>query len=146
MKQQSLPLTYAKGKCPLCGAKTVKYRHSLNAGLVRGLLKFKDAGPPINLKDVQGLTRNEWDNFQKLKYWGLVSQYVGTDGKHKGGIWSITEKGIEFTNGTKIRKQVITYRGDVIEYEGPLVDIHDVLIDIQYKQRNEYAIDSEPSK
>ena len=119
--------------CSQCGAKTVQYRHSLSKGMVEGLIKLSDAGIDfINIKEL-GLTRNQWDNFQKLKYWGLVEQKGA-----KTGHWKITLNGLNFIGGViKIARSVWTYRGSVVSIEGPTIAISQV--GKRYKQREEYA-------
>jgi hypothetical protein len=117
----------------------VLYKHSLSKGIVSGLVRLHSRSPdkPINLKEI-GLNRNQWDNFQKLKYWDLVTQ-VEVDGKKKKGIWVITERGVSFLMGeVSVNKSVWTYRGEFKKYDGDMITIYDVS-DVAYKQREEYA-------
>jgi hypothetical protein len=109
--------------CPHCDAKIVKYKHNLTPGLVSGLLVLhRTTRDPINLKELN-LTRNQWDNFQKLRYWGFVAKVGG----QKTGVWQITAAGINFCNGIgAVQKSVWTYRGSVTEYEGKLVTLKDI--------------------
>jgi len=76
-------------KCSECGAKMVKYLHVFNNALAVGLWRLYKSGKPINIKGLN-LTRNQWDNFQKLRYWNLVEKYRDEDGKRLGGVWDIT--------------------------------------------------------
>jgi hypothetical protein len=79
--------------CEHCGAKTVEYKHTFSDALAVGLFKLYAAGGgPINLKDL-ALTRNQWDNFQKLRYWQLVGQSYRKDGTRMNGYWHITSVG-----------------------------------------------------
>lgn len=126
--------------CHTCGANTIEHRHSLTPGLASGLFAFANkGGGPINLKEV-GLTRNQWDNFQKLKYWSLVAQ------GDKNGVWSMLPDGWSFLEGTLSKnKHVWTYRGFVLEFEGPQVFIKDVWKDMPYYlNRADYAAASGP--
>ena len=123
--------------CPTCGAKTVRYKHVFNEALAVGLCRLYLAREPINLKDL-GLTRNEWDNFQKLRYWDLVRKHVDSKGKRKGGFWEITEEGKRFLCGGSIYSHVWTYRGERVEYDGELIRVGGYLPK-DYKQRVEYA-------
>ena len=77
-------------ECAHCGAKMVEYKHGLNKGLVVGLRAIAKAGWTGSAVDLKGLhlTHSEWDNFQKLRYWDLVSKVGGK----KGGKWRITER------------------------------------------------------
>ncbi len=121
-------------QCAHCGANTLEHRHSLTAGLVSALVKLARAGGgPINLKKV-GLSREEWDNFQKLKHWGLVLN-------DSPGVWYITLSGHEFLAGKRhVHKSVWTYRDEVVEYAGPEVTVSDVLGEEPFfLKREDYA-------
>jgi len=132
-----------KSECPTCGAKTVKYKHTLNQNLVKALDRFYESEPPINLK-VVGFTRNQWDNFQKLRYWELVTKHY-VDGKRIGGVWNITDQGKRFLQGIlAVPRRVVTYRGDRESYEGELVKAKDLWGDFNYRKREDYAADAEP--
>lgn len=113
--------------CPTCGASMVEYKHGLSKALAVGLLRLFKQRKPVNLATLS-LTRNQWDNFQKLRYWDLVAKYRedgGTPGK--GGVWTITSKGIEFVTGQiRVAKYVRTYRGERRSYEGPDVSLADI--------------------
>ena len=106
--------------CSQCGAKTVEYPHSLGTHHVVALCLLKMAGGgPLNLKTLS-LTRNQWDNFQKLRYWGLASS-------PKRGLWEITTLGRRWLAGTTlVNKRVWTYRGNTVSFDGPLVGTQDV--------------------
>jgi len=124
--------------CDHCGAKIVEYKHGFSAALAHGLFQLFLAKEPINIKHL-GLTRNQWDNFQKLRYWGLVEKTTNEEGKRVGGFWSITQKGIDFVKGNiGIPKSVWTFRGDTVRFEGNIchfLDTHTT----DYKQRSDYA-------
>lgn len=118
--------------CATCGAKTVKYSHSFNCGLAEGLKILADAGGgPINLKHLD-LTRNQWDNFQKLRYWDLVARTL------ERGVWQITDRGRQFVSGTiSIKRGVKTFRGERVEYSGQdilFTDVHPM-----YQQKPDYG-------
>ena len=125
-----------KKLCPHCNATMVEYSHTLSKGLMRAIWKiYVSGGGPINLKDVKPpLTRNEWDNFQKLRYWDIVEQ-VSVNGKTKKGIWGITNKGKAFVTGhLAIPSKVWTYRGQFLKYEGSPVLIEDVTDGYKFKE------------
>jgi hypothetical protein len=125
--------------CETCGAKIVMYKHSLSRGIVSGLIQLLDKSPnkPINIKRLH-LSRNQWDNFQKLRYWDLVKQ-VMVDGKRKKGVWQITERGKAFLFGEiSVSKSVWTYHGEFKKYDGKDIKIYDIK-DVAYKQREDYA-------
>lgn len=130
-----------KKTCECCGAKMVEYKHSFSAALAICLYKLYEANAAVNIKQL-GLTRNQWDNFQKLRYWGLVVKATDEDGKRLGGCWAITSDGVAFIErGTSITKSVWTYRGETVRFEGDACffkDIHP----ISYTQRETYAAEA----
>lgn len=133
-----------KKVCEHCGASMQEYRHSLNLGLLEGLLRLYKAAKPVNLRDLL-LTRSQWDNFQKLRYWDLVQKHR-EGGIEKGGIWEITERGRDFVLGrVTVPRQVRTYRGERVGFEGDQVaasEIHDVFQG--FKKAPEYRRESSP--
>jgi len=121
-------------RCQHCDAKIVEYKHNLTPGLVSGLIELSKAGGgPINLKEL-GLTRNQWDNFQKMRYWGLVSK-VGGD---RTGVWEITSLGRDFVEGrTSCKKSVWTYRGATVRTDGKDTFITDLNLEPYYQEQYE---------
>ena len=111
--------------CPTCGAKTVRYAHSLTDGLVRSLLKLyhTDAFNAIHYTEL-GLSHNELANFQKLRYWGLLMRGA----KDAKGLWRMTEVGRLFCRGARaVYQRAVTYRAHHEGWEGQLIYIWDVL-------------------
>ena len=80
--------------CEHCKAKMVEYKHGFSKPLATGLWRLYKAGGTVNLKDLN-LTRNQWDNFQKLRYWDLVAPAYRETGLRMSGCWYITPVGIE---------------------------------------------------
>src|SRR3990172_2942221 len=96
-----------KKTCPTCGASMVEHKHGLSRALVEGLDRLAKRGKPINLKHLE-LTRNQWDNFQKLRYWDLVAKHDDGKGGRKGGVWKMTSKGLDFLAGRiRIPRQAV---------------------------------------
>ncbi len=129
--------------CLSCGAKTVYYRHTLSKALMDGLYKLYRLGGQRNLAELN-LTRNQWDNFQKLRYWCLVEKCFDDNGKRIRGQWRITKFGYDFLErGIGISAAAITYRGVALAGAGSIVTFADQA-PLAYKQREEYAMDAEP--
>lgn len=85
----------------------VEYKHTLNQGLVKALIKLYEQPEHSGSVSKLGLTHNQQANFQKLRYWGIVEML------DKAGHWRVTDPGIAFIeNGWKIPKSVMTYRGE----------------------------------
>ena len=123
--------------CPCCSAKLVTYRHSLNKALVVGLRRLALAGGKANLGEL-GLTRNQWDNFQKLRYFGLVEKVTG-----QKGCWRVTAKGHDWLSGrVKVHKTAITFKGETVGLDGDHVQPGEV--DDEYQQREHYAQAARP--
>jgi len=116
----------ADAVCPTCGASTKEHRHSLSRRLIEGLEALDAAGGgPLALR-LLGLDRSRWDNFQKMKHFGLVEQvYVG--GRRQLGVWKVTDFGRQFLAGTvSVRKVVVTFRDKPIRFDGPTVSVQDL--------------------
>ncbi len=128
-----------KKYCEYCGASLNEHKHSLSKALVQGLIKLSETENPINIKELN-LTRNQWDNFQKLRYWDLVSKHQTPEGKRVGGTWFITDRGTRFLNGNlAVSKSVWTYRGERVRFEGDGIEVTDVIEG--YRHRRDYAED-----
>ena len=125
-------------RCPHCEAKMVEYRHTFNKGLAHGLYElFVAGGGPINLRSLK-LTRTQWTNFQKLRYWGLVSR------TKEDGEWTLTAKGADFIiRGTTIPKWVYTYRGDTVRFEGEACIFNEVHYP-KYDKKPDYVATATP--
>lgn len=122
-----LEINTTERTCPHCGASMKVWRHSLSKGLVDVLVEFigavKQKGKnSIHLQnDMPNLTKNQYNNFQKLHYFGLVAK----DDKNPGH-WVITKWGGEFLRGErKIEKFALTFRDKLVEREGNLVSVKD---------------------
>lgn len=136
-------MTKLKKVCPHCGAGMMEHRHNFSKAMAEGLHRLASKQVAINIKYL-GLTRNQWDNFQKLRYWGLVRKHYDVEGNRVGGCWEVTEKGYEFLKGKiSIPRVVWTFRGEFIREEpARKVMINSILDD--YKTRPEYAQESLP--
>lgn len=84
-------------------------KESLSKGLAQTLKDFYEyAGhKEVKLQDVP-LTKNQFTNFQKLQYHGLVNNTMP-------GYWDITELGTYFLSGAPVSKSVTIDNGQVIE-------------------------------
>src|SRR5487761_378645 len=97
--------------CDHCGAKLTGRWEHLSPGLIDTLLKFatkvkeKNANM-IHLQNDLNLTKNQYNNFQKLRYFGLVAK-VKDPTKRKSGYWALTRKAGNFLTGTSIPRSVL---------------------------------------
>lgn len=117
--------------CDHCGASIRHYRHNLNKGMVAGLVALMKLGGCGGLRQMR-LTISQHNNFQKLRYWGLIESIKGTYD------WRITEVGKSFLQGKiRVHKNVITFRGETVSFEGKAIYINE--IDSGYKLPEEWA-------
>lgn len=94
--------------CPCCGQKIVTYKHKLNKVLVSGLNKLSKHGGYSKLRDLD-LTISEFNNFQKLQYFGLVQKYPNRE-------WGITESGKNFLEGNSTAPSFVTTKQKKLSY------------------------------
>jgi len=118
--------------CEHCGAQLKIWKHSLTPGLVDILVSFiqaiKDKGEnKIHLQTEAKLPPNQYNNFQKLRYFGLVAKVKDDEGTHLAGYWLITRLGGEFLRAeTAIPRWVKTFRNHIEEKSEEVVFINDV--------------------
>ena len=97
-----------------------EFWHTLTPGLVEVLRKFglrvKSLDKnKIHIRKDLDLDISENNNFQKLKYWGLVAKYR-ENGKHIAGFWVLTRNGGAFLrNELDMPKKVKTFENHLIE-------------------------------
>jgi len=112
--------------CPNCGARTTPTLHTLKSGHISALLKFRQAVRHYNrnrvhirkeMADLQGapfqLTKDEWTNFTKLRYFGLVAH--ADEKNRRSGYWLLTLNGGRFLRGEiVVPAQVKTFRDKIV--------------------------------
>jgi len=119
--------------CAHCGASVVSYNHSLNAGMVKGLILLEKAGGTSLFSDLD-LTFNQKNNFQKLRYWYLITS-------PEPGVWSLTNEGMDFLLGkTTMPKRVTTFRAERVLTDEKIekITVFDALKDHAYWYKNDY--------
>jgi hypothetical protein len=104
------------------------FHHNLSTGLVTALVKairFVQANNKNKFhlqKDLKELTKNEYNNFQKLRFHGLVAKI-----HDKSGYWLITRRGGQFLRGEiTVPWKVETFRNRVIGHSPEQVHIKDL--------------------
>lgn len=119
--------------CPHCGASMSRYWHRLSKGLVQTLVKFKMAviekqENKIHVPKEVVLTKNEYNNFQKLRYHALVAKSRNAKGDHDSGYWVLTRRGNEFLKGLiTVPEKVQTFRNKITDRSTNRVSVHDVM-------------------
>jgi len=121
-----------KEVCPYCGAEKKEVAtHSLTTGLVRDLIIFakraKEKGEnKVHITKELDFSINQWCNFQKLRYFGLVAKWEAEDGNKKTGFWVLTRNGLDFLQGKlSVHKKVSATKKGITERSEEMVCIDD---------------------
>ncbi len=101
-------------ECECCGHVITAYSHHLNKPLVQALKQlvvwYEDTKKPANLQANLNLSKNQYNNFQKLQYFGLVQR------TEKG--WYPTDIGFQFIYGEiSVYNKVATFGKDILGYD-----------------------------
>jgi hypothetical protein len=135
-------------KCECCGHIKTAFMHSLNSPLVEALYQlvnfYEDNNRGCCLQDDLNLTKNQYNNFQKLQYFFLVQQTPNG--------WFPTQDGIKFIYGEhRVLNPVITLESQVLDIYHPawktarrripkLVGVEEIDNKF-YKKRSEYQLE-----
>jgi len=133
-----------KQSCECCGHNMTAYTHNLNKPLVNALIQLTNfywkMHKPANLQKNLNLSKNQYNNFQKLQYFRLVKRI------EKG--WLPTEDGLDFVdNKIMIQSPVATLGKNILPLYHDAWKTHSGkvrrlyisdIIGYQYKTRPEY--------
>lgn len=115
-------------RCEHCNASLKEWWHTLTPGLVNALFKFVKAVKAKGINEVHlqtevELTKNEYNNFQKLRFHALVAK-VKENKAHKAGYWLVTARAGQFLRREiKVHRKVKTFRNRVIGYSDEMISI-----------------------
>jgi hypothetical protein len=91
--------------CSCCGVTITEHPHTLSKGLVDTLIDFKkfvvsnEKNKVHPVKDLK-LSNYEYNNMQKLRYFGLIARYINPQTKkNESGYWILTRNGSKFLKG-----------------------------------------------
>ena len=133
-----------KETCPCCGQAIMRHRHSLNRPLCDILMimaqKHK-AGVPFHLNRDIMLTKFQYNNAQKLRYWGLIKK-TELNGKRVSGFWELTGLAKAFLNHKPLPLWKKTFNNKVVEASEELIQLEDVIG--SYELPVEWAEKAEP--
>ena len=144
-KQKSKPKP--ANVCPHCGAKMQDYWQRLSPGLVNTLIKFRQAvlikrENKVHVPKEVEFTKNEYKNFQKLRYHALVAKVKDKQGNRVSAYWLITRRGNQFCKGEiSIPEKVKTFRNKIIEYGENKVNIAQVVESVPYWDQKDDFMD-----
>jgi hypothetical protein len=139
--------------CSCCGGKLTGRYERVSKGLALSLLKFREqilsqselAGKLVNKvhlsKDLK-LSKNEYNNFQKLRYHGLIAHYKNKETKeYETGYWLLTSRGNLFCkNELAVPKKLLIFRNKIEERSEEKITLENVLknddIPVWYKRED----------
>jgi len=105
--------------CPCCGREIVSYKHLLNSVLVSGLEALAEAGGEASISELH-LQTTVYNNFQKLRYFGLVEKVPKTR------IYKITDLGRAFLNSAAPAPGFVVTEDANVIFRGPAVWLEQV--------------------
>jgi len=115
--------------CPHCGQSIMKHEHTFSMSLAKMILlvseKF-EASEPFHLQKDFFLTKNQYNNFQKLKYWGLISKAY-KNGKREGGYWVLTDQVGYLLRGGALARSVITFNNTTIGWSPETITLKEAI-------------------
>ncbi len=117
--------------CETCHQKIrLAHKENLNKNLLTGLQQAarRIAASGVNDIDINEFIddTNIYNNFQKLRYFGLIHHYRNNDVKVRGH-WLITRNGWRFLRGDiKVHKWVKVQNNSIIEHSPELIDVRSV--------------------
>ena len=119
--------TGAGVECPVCEAKVVARKRTINApvaSFVAWLSRRYNGHDSIDV--IAWVDANErlsrGGTYARAKHWGLAVREFGQE-----PLWRPTDKGRRWAGGlVKVHKHAVLFRGQVLRFEGDLVGITDV--------------------
>jgi hypothetical protein len=123
------------------------YWQRLSPGLVNTLIKFRQAvlrkrENKVHVPKEVEFTKNEYNNFQKLRYHALVAKVKDKQGNRVSAYWLITRRGNQFCKGEiSIPEKVKTFRNKITEYGEKKVNIAQVVESVPYWDQKDDFMD-----
>ena len=129
-----------KKQCECCGAKLTGRNERVSKGLALSLIKFREkvleqseaSGVFVNKvhlsKDLD-LSKNEYNNFQKLRYHGLIAHYKDKNTRaYESGYWLLTKRGNMFCKDElAVPKKIYVFRNRIKDRSIEKIILTDVL-------------------
>lgn len=137
-------------KCPHCGASMMIHKQTLSKGLVKSLIKLKQAVFKFNRNSIHldeiGLNQNQFNNFQKLRYFGLVAKYQDPDTKKNvAGYWLLTKRGNLFLkNELAVPCSVYTFRNKIVDRDKIKLMVSEIVLSAEipyWQERADFPFD-----
>ena len=106
-----------KEYCPHCHQAIMQNKQLFSKALGDILLTVAclfPAGKEFHLRYNMDLTKSQYCNFQKLRYWGLIKKSYNPDGSRHGGYWELTSLVRYFIHGSRIPRVKYTFNNKVV--------------------------------
>lgn len=133
--------------CSLCGQKILKNKHRFSRSLADLLLLTAQrftVNESFHLQKNLNLTKNQYCNFGKLQYWGLIAKHY-QDGRRLGGYWHLTRRAGEVLNGSAVPRWIQTFNNKVIEISEDRITLEETIgyydLPKQWAERQEKVSD-----
>lgn len=84
------------------------------ANILFNASKCFEKDQPFHLQTDLMLTKNQYNNFQKLQYWGFIKKYY-ENGKRQGGYWCLTDIVYHALKGAEFPRSLKTFNNKVVE-------------------------------
>ena len=108
----------SKEFCPHCHQSIMQNKQFFTKALGDILLLAATVypyGKSFHLQKDLLLTKSQYNNFQKLRYWGLVKKSYTPEGKRIGGCWELTSLVRYFVNGSALPRIKWTFNNEVVD-------------------------------
>ena len=115
--------------CPHCKRPYMQNLHTFSKSLAQIILKVtrnNKEGQPFHLQKDMQLSSNQYANFQKLQYWGLVEKHYEGN-KRRGGYWHLTHKAQYLLDGQAIPKSITTFKSEIVSVSKETVIMKEVV-------------------
>ena len=112
--------------CPHCHQAIMQNTQVFSRALGDILMTAACAFPaerPFHLQHDLTLTKSQYTNFNKLRYWGLVKKSYNADGARLGGYWELTSLVRYVINGKALPKWKRTFNNKVVEVSDELTTL-----------------------
>ncbi len=107
----------SKECCPHCGQSVMQNKQIFTKALGEILLTLAckyPYGKPFHFANDFNLTKSQYNNAQKLRYWGLIKKHYDNNGKREGGYWELTSLVRYFVQGSSLPRVKWTFNNTVV--------------------------------
>lgn len=119
-----------KEYCPHCHRPIMQNKQSFSRALADILMTAACEFPaeiPFHLQHDLLLTKSQYNNFQKLRYWGFVKKSYKADGSRNAGKWELTSLVRYIVNGKTFPKFKMTFNNKVVSASEEMIKLEDVI-------------------